>query len=241
MDVLTRTGLVTWSNFVTVAVVVGIVYAVLVALRRRLNRGLYLREADDTIRALLRIFLLVIDPVALMVLLAVFVAIWPFVHGMVAVLLLAFSWRHVHNYIAGRVLRFDRSVQVGRRLVSRNHSGVIETFGLTALYLHRDDGRRRASYATLLNEGYTVAGDPSRGGFYRLQVLLSDTQSSSEQLCYTLLDNPYVAPGFQLEAHAADEDEQLVEVSVGLHRAEHLTHLLEQLREAGYQASVQAR
>ena len=82
MDVLTRTGLVTWSNFVTVAVVVGIVYAVLVALRRRLNRGLYLREADDTIRALLRIFLLVIDPVALMVLLAVFVAIWPFVHGM---------------------------------------------------------------------------------------------------------------------------------------------------------------
>lgn len=236
-----RATLLDWSTFASVALFVGVMYALLVALRRRLNRGLYLREADTTVRALLRIFLLVIDPIALLVLLAVFVAIWPFVHGLIAALLLAFGWRHVENYVAGRVLRFDRSVQGGRQLSSRSHSGIIGTFGLTALYLQREDGRRRVGYTQLLDEGYSVAGDPARGGYFRLQVLLPDAEHTLDGLNHDLLANPYAKTDFALEPHPTEGDERLVDVSLGLHRAEHLDYLVDQLRELGYVATVQPR
>lgn len=246
-------GLVTWTTFAYVAVVAAVAYAALRLLRRRLERGLYLRDADGPVRDLVRAALLFVEPLAGLVLLAVFVAIAPFVHGLIALLLIVLAARHLRDYIAGRVLRLDRGVQAGRQVSTHGLQGAIASFGLTSLYLQRDTGRARIPYTELLDGGYTVASDPARGGYYHVQVVLpegeraSGTASRAEQaaavarLRQFLTDSPYAREGFRLERYPGDDDDALaVDLSVGVHRAAHVRYLVGSLQEAGYAASLNA-
>ena len=251
-----QTG-VTWIDFVNVATVVVIVYLLTKLLQRRLARGLYLHEADGPVRAFVRIFALCLSPLSFLVLTALFVAVWPVVHGLVVLLVLGFARHDVRDYVAGRVLRFDRAVVEGRQLRSGSLNATISKFGLTALYLQRDDGRTRIGYRHLLRDGYTVAADPSQGGYFQLQVALHAVDSepdakknytvaerrerTARQLHRLLIDNPYVMSGFRIERHPADDEELVVDLDVGVHRAEHLRHLVAQLNEAGFGASVLSR
>ncbi len=241
---------VTWSTFISVTTAVAVVYVLLVLLRRRLDRGLYLREADGPVRAFLRIFLLLIDPLAVAVLMAVFVAIWPTLHGLILLLILAFGYPWIRDFVAGRVLQFDRGVKVGRQLETQGLHGTVAALGLTALYMQREEGRSRLSYLDVLRSGYTISGDPTRGGYFQLQVVLpegKDTDDHShgstaiKELHNLLLDNPYVRPSFRLQLHPGDTGERVVDLNVGVLRAEHLQHLVAQLREQGFVASIISR
>ena len=264
---------VTWLTFLRVAAVLLAGYLLLDLLRRRLERGLYLREADTPVRAGLRIVLLLAGPVIALVLAGVFVAIAPLVHGVIFAVGLLLGYRHLRDAVAGRVMRFDRSLRPGRQLSHGPLRGTIADFGITGLYLQREEGRSRLGYTALLTGGYTVAGDPSRGGFYRVRVALPPAPTAAggggsgtaaagappplERLRYLLIDNPYVREGFRIEAHPAhahaglpddgDDDGDdppeplIVDVSVGVHRADHLRHLTGQLTEAGFSAQVAGR
>lgn len=245
-------GPVTWSSFFYVAAIMAIVYLAVLLLRRRLDRGLYLREADGPIRSFTRNFLLLIDPLAAVVLVAVFIAIAPFIHGVVVLLLVVFGLEHLRHYIAGRILRLDPALQLGKQLSIHEVQGTVAAYGLTSLFLQRENGRVRIPFSAVLKDGYTVANDPERGGYFHVQVVLpgqdSDSADAPEQpltyqrLCYLLTDSPYVKADFRMQRVGdptpnRDED-TLVDITLGVHRADHVRYFIHRLREAGYTASL---
>jgi len=251
-----NSGLVDWATFVKVLLVVLTLYVLLVLLRRRLDRGLYLREADGTVRAALRVILLLIDPLAILVLAAVFVAIWPALHGLILGLIVLLGFPYIRDFVAGRVFRFDRNVRMGRQIKLPKSQGTVANLGLTALYIQHEQGRSSYRYSEVLQHGYTLAGDPRRGGFFHLQVLLPNASTSSEiedgqvaevtevktleELRHALIDNPYVRQEFHLEVQSDLDSATSVDISIGVHRAEHVQYLIDQLREQGFNASLLA-
>ena len=255
MDQLYDGGLISWGTFFLVVLGVSGVYAALAVLRRRLERGLYLREADGRVRSFLRLFLLSYSPLGSVAILVAFVAVHPLLFGPGAALVIALAWRSIRDFVAGRVLRFDRAVSLGRKLTFGADTATVADFGLTGLYLEGEGGRARLPYTELLRGGYRVAGDPLRGGYFHVEVLLPDDPAEVDpkrargadrelqRLRDHLVENPYVRAGFRLDRRG-DRDpltgapSSLVDVGVGVHRAAHLDHLLAQLREAGYSASA---
>lgn len=257
---------VSWPAFVLSCVLLGLLYLLVRYLSHTLASGLYLREADSVVRAFVRVFALLLDPLILLMLIALFVGTKPLIHGLTVLLVALFGFRQIRDYVSGRVLRFDDGVQVGRHLVFGQYSGVINAFGLTGLYLQRESGRTRLSYHELLKTGYSVAADPRRSAWYHLRIReqpvrvrgaeplktsgKEQTYSTevmqnrerlnqlSRQLRYILLENPYAQQGFRIEPLADQSEGPVVELDVGVYRAEHIQHLIWQLEEAGFSASL---
>ena len=252
-------GVISGATFFLIVGIVAAIYALMVLLRERLERGLYLREADGPVRAFLRLFLLAFAPLAATTILVAFVAVYPLLFGPAALLIIALAWRPIRDFVSGRVLRFDRNVTLGRRLAYRSGIATVARFGVTGLYLEGEGGRARVPYSKLLRAGYTVAGDPMRGGYFSLEVTLPADPGEGDfvkksrgadrdlqRLRDHLVDNPYVRAGFRLN-RSTERDaitgapSGKVEVGVGVHRAAHLEHLLAQLRESGYSVVVPTR
>lgn len=255
MSSIFSTG-VTWTHFFYALLVVATIYALAKVLQGRLDRGLYLREADGTVRKFIRIFLISLNPIALLVLAAIFVTIWPLAHGLMLGLLILFGFRYIRDYVSGKIVRFDTGMQQGRTVQTHLGTGSISRFGLTALFIQQEDGRSRVGFTDLLAHGYTVKGNSERGGYFRLEVLPNKASSTdaqeevksllnsdqlSRKLTQALVDNPYVKPDFRVDKQLTSTDDWTIEVSVGLHRAEHLDHLVAQLIESGFQTSILTR
>jgi len=162
---------VSWTHFFYTLLAVTIIYAIAKVLQGRLDRGLYLREADGPVRSFIRVFLITLNPLALMVLASIFVAIWPLAHGLMLGLLVLFGFRYIRDYVSGKILRFDQSMQNGRPILTHMGNGSISSFGLTALFIQREDGRSRIGYSSLLEHGYTITGSSEKGCYFRLSVL----------------------------------------------------------------------
>ena len=230
----------TWTDFVYAAVLLGLLSVGTRWLVRRLNRGLYLQEADGPVRAFMRVFAQILAPIILVLLTAIFVAIWPVVHGVIVLLILLLGFPYLRDYAAGRILRFDSALELGRPLTAGPLEGTVAHFGLTGMYVQREEGRSRVSYANLLRDGYTVGADPNRGGLFELRIELSGEEKSLTHLHHLLVETPYVMPGFEVDAPgpiSKDKGEQAqphARLKVGVHRAEHLRYLVGRLTEAGY-------
>jgi len=247
---------VSWTHFFYTLLAVALIYALAKVLQGRLDRGLYLREADGPVRKFIRILIIILNPLAILVLAAIFVAIWPLAHGLMLGLMVLFGFRYIRDYVSGKILLFDHSMQKGRPLLTHLGKGTISSFGLTALYIQREDGRSRVGYTELLEKGYTVTGSTDRGGYFRLEVLPDKVFSKEEEeeeksslisdqlsrkLVQALVDNPYVKPEFRINKQLSSTGDWTIEVNVGLHRAEHLDHLVSQLIESGFRTSILSR
>ncbi len=237
-------NLITWYNLGTVGIGLALLYGALRLLDSRIERGLYLQQADGLVRTIVRVALLAFEPISLLVMLALFVAIWPLVHGLIVALLVFVLYQYLRDFVAGRVFRFDRAVQLGRRLVGDHGRGTIAGFGTTGLYVQLEEGRSRIPYATLVRGGYTVTTDSERGGYFQLQILIPEGDTSPQALRTlrnVLVDSPYVRDGFDLESHTEDGDHLVVDVNLGVYSAEHVQYLTGQLQERGYTATLLPR
>ncbi len=256
-------ALISWDQFWSMGLTLVTIYVLLYLLQRRMDSGLYLRDVDALVRASVRVTLLVLDPLILLVMLGLFVALWPAVHGMIVLLLIVFAYRPLKEYIAGRIFRFDPATTIGRHLIQRDARGVINGFGLTGIYLQQEEGRMRIPYTELLHGGYTVAIDPEVSAYYHLLITMSEEQDEDEedddtaergrqrrrletndldlmtrQLRNRLVESPYVRRGFTIAPHAGGESGLVLDLDVGLHRGDHVRHLIRQLRESGFEASL---
>ena len=254
-----------WEQFLQIGLGLLTVYVLLWLLQRWLDRGLYLRAVDSLARRVVRLALLAVDPLFLLTLVAAFVAVWPAVHGLIAALVLAFAYRPIREYVAGRIVQFDRATATGHHLIKGRVRGVINGFGLTGLYLQQEEGRARIPYTQLLQEGYTVAVDPELSAYYHLLITLQEESDPAEaegepqspeavrarrraaaddldamirRLRNRLVESPYVRRGFTIVPHAGGESGRVLDLDVGLHRGDHVRHLIRQLREAGFEASL---
>ncbi len=256
--------LLSWEQFWSTGLTLVTIYVLLALLQRRLDSGLYLRDMDALVRASVRVTLLVLDPLILLVMLGLFVALWPAVHGTIVLLLVVFAYRPLKEYIAGRIVRFDPATTIGRHLIQRKSRGVINGFGLTGIYLQQEEGRTRIPYTELLHGGYTVAVDPEVSAYYHLLITLRDEAEDEDdedesdadkaryrrrpetndldlmtrQLRNRLVESPYVRRGFSIAPHAGGESGLVLDLDVGLHRGDHVRHLIRQLRESGFEASL---
>ncbi len=255
-----------WDQFLSTALTLVTIYVLLALFQRRLEAGLYLRDVDSLARTSVRVILLALDPLILLVMLGLFVALRPGVHGIIVLLLLVFAYRPLKEYIAGRIVRFDPGTAIGRHLIQDPHRGVINGFGLTGIYLQQEEGRTRIPYTELLHTGYTVAVDPEVRAYYHLLVTLraapegegaegeddgasektrqrrrpetNDLDLVTRQLRNRLVESPYVRRGFTIAPHAGGEGGLTLDLDVGLHRGDHVRHLIRQLRESGFEASL---
>ncbi|MEM1214984.1 MAG: hypothetical protein AAGJ82_04830, partial [Bacteroidota bacterium] len=84
---------------------------------------------------LLSYFLLLFEPLAVLVLGSYFVLIHPFFHGLIVLLLLVTNFSHLRNYFSGRVVRFDSASRIGNRLSSQQTTGLITKIGRLGLRL----------------------------------------------------------------------------------------------------------
>ena len=174
-----------WADFSGYAALLSLLYLALRYFQRRIESGgIYFEEADHAVRSLMRVALLVVDPVIVLTLIALFVAVWPAVHGIIVGLVLLFAFHPVRDYALGYVLRFDHNVRIGKHIIAGDVRGVINGFGLTGLYVQLEEGRTRVSYHDLVKRGYTVAIDPSVSAYYHLLVrhLAGDEPNAQPEL-----------------------------------------------------------
>ena len=259
------TPAMTWETFRYAVLSLVTIFVVLKVVERKLEDGrLYLRGLDRLTRKLVRVMVLALDPIFILAAVGLFVAVWPPVHGLIALLVVGFAFRPIREYVSGRVVRFDRATTIGHHLIAERTRGVINGFGLTGLYLQQEEGRTRIPYTTLLREGYTVATDPEVSAYFHLRITLQadpeeeepepaadkaevrsrrkavsdDLDAMMRRLRNRLVESPYVRRGFTIAPHAGGEMGQTLDLDVGLHRGDHVRHLIRQLRESGFEASL---
>ena len=82
-------------------------------------------------------------------------------------------------------------------------------------------------------------GGPQRRGPFRVRDdRATALDASTRRLRNRLVESPYVRRGFTIAPHAGDTLGNLLDLDVGLHRGDHVRHLIRQLREAGFDASL---
>ena len=77
--------------------------------------------------------------------------------------------------------------------------------------------------------GASKAGDDQRP---------ANLEEMTRRLRNRLVESPYVQRGFSITPHAGNTLGDLLDLDVGLHRGDHVRHLILQLREAGFDASL---
>lgn len=218
-----------FRNVVLLGMVLGACWFALWYLRRLPSA----QEWQRTTERLLSYFLLLFEPLAVLVLGSYFVLIHPFFHGLIVLLLLVTCFQHLKNYFGGRVVRFDSAIRIGNRLSSQEETGLITRIGRLGLRLQGNDGIHFLDYNRLLKEGYTLLNSDDSGSFFALHVSSNNegTPQEEKRLRSLLIVNPFLdwqhEP--QITPSTAEDTDWLVKLA--LYDEKHLTDFIKRLAE----------
>ncbi|WP_367388500.1 hypothetical protein [Lewinella sp. LCG006] len=185
--------------------------------------------------------LLLFEPIVVLVIGSYFILIKPFFHGLMVILLLLACLRQLRNYFSGRILLFDRSLNVGTRLSHRDFNGLITYIGRLGLRLQTNKGLHFLNFEDLLKDGYTLVIGEKNSSFFRLKVDVPETDNKGkklEQLRELLQVVPYLNWRHRPQITAGNSPEQPWRVEIALHDEKHLNDLIQRLEEQDFSAKI---
>ncbi|MFK7932064.1 MAG: mechanosensitive ion channel domain-containing protein [Saprospiraceae bacterium] len=205
-------------------------------LKQILNRSNIFGIYQPTAERYVHRFLLIYELVVVLILGAAFILVSPLMHGLIVAALFAGAFPHIRNYICGRIVQFDKGVQIGNRLKFSDHTGTIAGIQRVGLKLRTNKGLRFINYSNLLNSGYLLLAGEEIGGYYRLQIKPqagNETKNNRRKLLDILHATPYLnwqqRPIIKMNA-----DGEMLDARIVLREERQLGDLIQLLEEWGY-------
>ena len=236
------TAYFSWTDLLLAALLLYGIYAVLLLLRDRLERTKRVEGFRAATYGIVAPFLLLYQPLTVLVLALIFVFINPVLHGAVLLLLIAAGFSRIRDYLSGRIILFNPLIAVGKRMRTDKSTGVISKISRIGLYLQTGEGLHFVNYSTLLTQGYSLITGKDIGGYYQLHITPPEGAKEPLQvLADRLTTTPYLDRSFRPELAYGGREQQRIDARVSVREELHLTELLALLNEWGYPATIAKR
>lgn len=224
------------SQFLIYVIFAGLIYQG-VRILRGLTWSTILSESNVLIlNQVLDNFLLIYEPLALLLLLSVLIAVKPIIVLPIVIILLVISHKHWRNYISRSVVLINNRVKSQVHLISGDIEGKVIGLRRLGIDVQTQKGIHNISYQSLLDNGYTISEGERISRLYVLDMVVPEnTQSNpSSFLMDKLASTPYIdwktTP--QIEVRGIDNDK--VSLEVVLRDKSHLDEVVSLLREWHY-------
>ncbi|MCX8210708.1 MAG: hypothetical protein ACJATN_001551 [Neolewinella sp.] len=234
----------TWANLFTAALLLWGVYWLLVLLLRRMRNSVLFGRFQQPIVNIISTFLLLYEPITIMILTFEFLFINPVMHGTLLLLLTVASFSRVRDYLSGRIILATTLVAEGKRMKTAQATGVISRIGRIGLYLQTGDSLHFVNYSNLITEGYSLSTGQEVGGYYQLNIKVEKDQKPTDslrELADKFLSVPYLDRTFKPEFAFAEGRKDKINARVSVREEQHLRMLLELMEEWGYPATLAKR
>lgn len=232
-----------WFDLLVVALLLYGIYALLLLVRERLERTKRMEGFRAATYGIVAPFLLLYEPITVLVLALIFVFINPVLHGTILLLLIVAGFTRIRDYLSGRIVLFNPLISVGKRMKADKFTGVISRISRIGLYLQTGEGLHFVNYTTLLTHGYSLITGKDIGGYYQLHINATgdDKEDTLRLLADRLTTTPYLDRSFRPELTFAGREEQRIQARVSVREEQHLKELLALLTEWGYPATIAKR
>ena len=230
----------TWVSFMWIALALGGLYFVLRFLDRALIKAGFLRNFQAPAKKLVHTLLLIYELLVIVILAVVFVLINPVFHGLLLLPLVVGGFQHIKNYLSGRIVQFENSFAVGKRLKIDHTQGAIARIGRLGLQLKTSSGLFFISYSQLLADGYLLISAEEIGGFYHLLISPeagSEKPGTATQLMDLLVTAPYLDWSQKPELVPSDDNNQF-NARIWVKEESHLHDLITLIKEWGFSCKI---
>lgn len=231
----------TWINLFLSAVLLWGVYWLLVVVRRRMRNGVLFGRFQQPIINGISTFLLLYEPITVLVLTIEFFLINPFMHGILLILLTVAGFSRIRDYLSGRIILATSLVGEGKRMQTPQGNGMISRIGRIGLYLQTGDSLQFVNYSSLITDGYSLSTGQKVGGYYQLNIKVEEEDKPEDNLLWLadkFLSTPYLDRTFKPELAFAEGRRDKINARVSVREEQHLRELLELMAEWGYPATL---
>jgi hypothetical protein len=232
-----------WVDLLVAALILYGIYLLLLLVRDRLSRSKRIEGFRAAVYSVLAPFLLVYEPIAVLVLVMIFLFINPIPHGVVVLLVIVAGFTRIRDYLSGRIVLFNPLVAVGKRMHVDKFTGVISRISRMGVYLQTGEGIHFVNFTTLITQGFSLITGKDIGGYYQLHIDTNehDRDEALRELTDQLMTTPYLNRGFRPEFTFAGSKEQRIQARISVREEQHLRELLALMEEWGYPASIAKR
>ena len=224
------------SQFLIYVIIAGLIYQG-VRMLRGLTWSTVLSESNAlTLNQVLDNFLLIYEPLALLLLLSALIAVKPAIVLPIVVILLIISHKHWRNYISRSVVLINNRVKPQVHIISGAVEGKVIGLRRLGVDIQTQKGIHNISYQSLLDNGYTISEGERISRLYILDMIVPENARSNPSpfLMDKLANTPYIdwqtAP--QIEVQGIDNDK--LSLKVVLRDRSHLDEVVSLLHEWRY-------
>jgi hypothetical protein len=228
----------TYTNLLVEILILWGVYWLLTVLHKRMRKGVIFGKYQQRVTDLLSTFLLLYEPLTILLITIVFIFINPVMHGIILLLLTIAGFNRIRDYLSGRIILATSLVVEGKRLKSPKASGVISRIGRIGVYLQTGDSLSFVNYTNLLTEGYSLGTGQKIGGYYQLNINPPETANPLRELAQKFVSAPYLDRSFKPELSFDENSKSLIRARIAVREEEHLRELMELMGEWGFPATI---
>ncbi len=232
----------TRMDFLLAALLLYGVYAFLYMIKERLEKTKRVEGFRAGVYNIISPFLLLYQPLTVLVLALIFLFINPLIHGTLLLVLVVAGFSRIRDYLSGRIILFNPLIGVGKRMRTDKSTGVISKISRIGLYLQTGEGLHFVNYTTLLTEGYSLITGKDIGGYYQLRLATPAGEPNALRLLSDrLTTTPYLDRSFKPELSYSEKEPEKILARLSVREEKHLTELLALLNEWGFPATIAKR
>ncbi len=231
----------TWTDLFLLIIVLGLLYLLLLFLRRIIPSLSFLGRLRSSFRKFLDKVISLYEPLVVLVVVGVFIMIKPGFHGLMIGALGLFTLDHVRNYFQGRLYLTNNTLQVGRRIKVDGSEGVIVKLGRFGVDVRTDEGLLFLPYQTLIKQGYVMSSGEKIGGYYHLTITQMESEEATPSLSEVsniIISSPFVDGDHKPKITRSLSDPEEINIKLLVKEESHLHDLISLLSEHGYKSVI---
>lgn len=228
-----------WSEFLFVGATLFAVYFILRISQRFLTISQPFGRFQRPIKMFVTYFLLVFEPLVILLLSSAFLMINPIYHGLLLGLIMLFAYAHMKNYVNGRVMQFNTSFTVGREIRTEKLEGIIDRKGRLGLQIKTAQGVHFVSYSQLIKDSYMLLSGDDISGFYELLIipnLPNEKYNYETRLIDSLSSVPYLDWNHKPEITV--ESDYKIKARIVVKDENHLHDLVKLIQDWNYSCTI---
>ncbi len=231
----------TWFNLVTSSLILIAIYFLLLLASRLLPLANKWGHIADTLQGVIKILMLVFEPVTLVLITGYFILINPIYNGVVMAIILLVGFNHLRNYFNGRIVLLMNRIRVGQKVQVGKAQGIITEMNRLGIQLKTSKGLRTIGYTSLFQDDFMLMSGDDVGGYYYMNIQPIDpveAKNSSDKIYDLLATAPYLDHSHALVLLNLENGELGVKTRVIVKEESHLKDLLSLFKEQGYECEI---
>lgn len=192
---------------------------------------------QSKVRRAIEVFLLIFEPLAVLVLVAIFVGLKPMVFGPLVIVVILVAFNHLRNYLSRSIVLIDNRISNQSYIHTNQVNGNVSKLGRLSMELQSEEGVHVISYLSLLDHGYTISEGDKVSRLYTLKLKPIDENSKinhEDRIIDKLANTPYIDWSTAPTIGWASTSEKLFSLRVVLRDRSYIDEVVTLLTEWGY-------